>query len=123
MPRLTPHRSELLCDRDSLGKADRPEFVAHHAVRLDWITAVKQSQYRRAGKPTLGLPLCAARARGYERDRFMHAVVALQGRTRSPVAITSTRFFQIEVDAPRRIAVATRPEMADTTNVRCGNYQ
>jgi hypothetical protein len=74
MPRLTPQRSELHGDRHSLGKADRPEFVAHQAVRLDWITAVKQSQYRCAGEPTLGLRLSALPAGGHKRDRFMHAV-------------------------------------------------
>ena len=61
------HRKRL-ANFASFSKADKPKFIARHAVSLDRIAAVEQSQQVRDGKRVLWLFALAARACRYEDD-------------------------------------------------------
>ena len=53
-------RNEL-AEPHSFAKAQRPEFVADHAVPFDRVAAIEQSEQVRHGKAILGLVAFAVR--------------------------------------------------------------
>src|SRR4029077_16720700 len=65
-------RRNRLAEFDSFFKADRPKFIARHAVSLDRIATVEQSQQVRDRKRVLWLFAPAARACRYEDNGLSH---------------------------------------------------
>ena len=61
-----------LAELDAFLNADRPKFIARHAVSLDWMAAVEQSHQVRDRKRVLWLFALAARACRYEDNGLNH---------------------------------------------------
>ena len=98
-PRYIASCRHYLAQLDSFFKADGPEFLAWHAVRLDWMATVEQSLKLDACESGLQLFAPTPRANRNKCDGFAHGA---RPPLHTPLSLIPERVSEVTVARRRR---------------------